>query len=166
MLQDRVKSATRMGEEKERQAAEQALQKAIGELAAQFHPIYLVGLALEAHRNLPLYEMLVVSVNAAAPAAKRADTTRLAKLLSDPVAVVEAELRDRIRDELELKRPDGTIDPSRTGGASTRCPARACSTRSICRSSDPGVLSARRSHAAKTHYRCGRRSKVGKPSGI
>jgi hypothetical protein len=116
VLQDRVKSAARMGEEKQRQAAEQALQKAIGELAAQFHPIHLVGLALEAHRNLPLYEMLVVSVNAAAPAAKRADTTRLAKLLSDPVAVVEAELRDRIRDELELKKPDGTIDPVKNQG--------------------------------------------------
>jgi Domain of unknown function (DUF4157) len=116
VLQDRVKSAARMGEDKERQAATKALEKAIGELAAQFHPIHLIGLALEAHRNLPLYQMLVVSVNAAAPAAQQMEGMRLAKLLSDPVDVVEAELRDRIQDELELKKPDGTIDPVKNRG--------------------------------------------------
>ena len=105
-----------MGEEKERTAAALALQKGTAELAAQAHPIHLIGLALEARRNLSRYEMLVVSVNSAAPVARQASNTQLAHWLHDPEAAVEAELRDQIQDEGKLKTPAGSVDPVKNQG--------------------------------------------------
>ncbi len=93
-----------------------AYRAAVTQLATEPHPIHLVGLALEAHSNLTRFEMRVVDVNAAFPTAKQAPSGRLLRLLHDSDAVVEQDLRDRIRAAYGLLDASGNLDPAKNLG--------------------------------------------------
>jgi hypothetical protein len=114
--EDDLASARRGGNPAEKRAAQRAYDQAVADLAGQAHPIHLIGLALEAHRNLARYEDRVFDVNAAFPAAARAPMGDLARLLHGTDAEVERALRDRIRAEYGLLTPSGTLDPAKNAG--------------------------------------------------
>ncbi len=115
-LSDDARWSARNGDATERRRTARAYQTAVADLAGQAHPIHLVGLALEAHRDLTRFQMLVIDVNSAFPAPKRAPSGVITALLNNSDAVVETELRQRIQQEIGVLDASGNLDPAKNLG--------------------------------------------------
>lgn len=89
--------------------------KAVNQSGAGLNPIFMLALAIEAHRD-KRFEMIVVDINNAAPASVKLPMADLVKLLATSDVDLEKELRERIRIRYRLLDAQGNLDPAKNAG--------------------------------------------------